>query len=227
MTTGSTEKLNRPESAGFTIIELLIATTIFSLILLLAVAGILQVTKLYRQGVTQARVQEAARNVVEEISEAIRFSTDSVVHQSATIVTGPEVTPDNHANYFCLGRQRYTYAMDRQLKTSPASGTKEKRRVLWVDQPAVCDGASGPADLDNGADIDGRELLSENMRLTRFEITTIGVDVQKINISVAYGADDLFNIVNAGDVNKTCRTVFTGAEFCAVSNLSVVATKRL
>ena len=63
----------RAEQNGFTIIELLIATTVFSLILLISVAGILQISRMYYRGVTQSRTQETARSIIDEVGEAIRF----------------------------------------------------------------------------------------------------------------------------------------------------------
>ena len=234
---------------GFTVIELMIATTIFSLVLLLAVAGILHITRLYYQGVTQARTQEVARSIVEEISESIRFSKAGVVEGYALSNPGPEQNTSDHVGFYCVGNKRYTFAIDRQLDSSlpdapPAPTTKHKRHVLWADQPTTScapapGGSSAQLDIQNPSNPDpedlGRELLADNMRLTRFEIVpipaatdvTLGTETYRVSVGVAYGDDDLFRPVMSGDTSRSCQTDFAGSEFCAVSNLSVTVTKRL
>ncbi len=54
---------------GFTIIELLIATTIFSVVLLLAASGLLYIGRLYYKGLTSSATQEAARNIMQELTQ--------------------------------------------------------------------------------------------------------------------------------------------------------------
>jgi len=216
---------------GFTILELMIATTVFSLVLMVTLAGIIQITKMYYRGVTLVNTQEVGRTVIDEIGEAVRFSSESIAYQSGapgSLVIGPEVAHNasDDTNYFCLGSKRYTYAIDRQVKRSPASNTKEKHHALWIDQPPVCD---TPANLDIAEpSANGVELLAENMRLTRFDINKVaGVNnAYRINIGVAYGDDDLLSLSQDG-LTKTCEGAFYGAEFCAVSNLSVTVGKRL
>ncbi len=223
----------KTKQRGFTIIELMIATTIFSLVLMLCLAGIMQITKMYYQGVTQTRTQEKARTIVDEIAESIRYTPagSNIVIQGNSgpdpIVVGPEVpyTASDDTNYLCVGSKRYTYAIDRQLKENPSGvpADKQKRHVLWVDTEAC----GAPATLTNAVpSASGQELLSENMRLTRFEIVQGSLGTYIISIGVAYGDNDLLEI--GTDTNyKSCKGAFTGAEFCATSNISLTVEKRL
>ncbi len=211
---------------GFTILELMIATVIFSLVLMMTLAGIIQITKMYFQGTTQIKTQEVARSIVDEISESIRFSKELVT--LPTPIVGPKIEYDDGAGtvnldtgYICVGTRRYTYAIDRQLKESPkATPTKEKRHVLWVDRPTG--GCNDVEDLTLDL-TDGKELLSENMRLTRFSVVDNGSSYT-IDVSVVYGDDDLLEYT---DDPVTCKSAFTGSEFCGVSNLSVTVVRRL
>ncbi len=217
------QRIQKPQK-GFTIIELLVATTVFSIILLIATAGILQISRTYYQGVLQARTQETARTIADEIGESMRFSIGS--YAPGAVVNGPDIDASNSATgYFCLGTRRYTYAIDRQLKASP-NGGKQKAHVLWVDQPV---GGCGSAENLDSPVSDGRELLSENMRLTRLSIQPAPgalPDTYRIDIGVAYGDDDLLDFVSGGQT-KYCKEAATGREFCAVSNVSLTVTKRL
>ena len=223
---------------GFTIVELMIATVVFSLVLLLALAGIMQVTRMYYKGVNQSRTQEAARAVTDEIGETIRFTND-VVNLASVAVTGPVVDAnEDNVNYLCIGSKRYTYAIDRKLESSGSSESdKVKRHVLWVDQPDV--GCVEAADLDMdepSSGFNGRELLSENMRLARLDVNQIVAlgDVFEIGITVAYGDDDTQDggplLLNSAGTNRECRGFSSGSgggEYCAVSSIAVTVERRL
>lgn len=214
---------------GFTIIELLVATAVFSVVMLIMTAGILHISRMYYQGVLQARTQDTARSIVDEIGESIRYATGAYLQGSAMI--GPNINTGNpDTGYFCLGTRRYTYAIDRQLKTAPTSGTKEKGHILWVDQPVGgCSLASGAENLDAPA-VGGRELLSENMRLTQFSVEPVtagGVsDGYTIRISIAYGDDDVL-YQESSEPFKRCNPTAGGKEFCAVSTVTETVTRRL
>ncbi len=216
---------------GFTIIELLIATTIFSLVLLMATAGIMHVTKQYYQGVVQARVQEAVRTVIDEIGESVRFSSSTL--SSPNFVSGTFAGGDlNHFGTFCLGAKRFAFAIDRQLvSNSPQESLKQKRHVLWTDQPAA--GCPDPTLIDQAflnndepsSGVGGREVLSENMRLTKFSVAPVpsaATGTYRVEIGVAYGDEDLLDATT-----RKCKTGYAGSEFCAYAEMSVTITKRL
>lgn len=212
---------------GFTIIELMIATTIFSLVLMLCLNGVMQITKMYYQGMTQARTRDAARTVIDEIAETVRFTNQDIV--ISPIVSGPQVKlGDNPVGYFCLGPKRYTYAIDRVVKKAPANNSKQIKHALWVDQPAGCTGA---ADLTiDTPSANGTSLLSENMRLFKMdiELTDSVKKLYRIGIGVAYGEDDLLNPKPTENPTElTCEGAFRGIEFCAVSKFLVTVQKRL
>lgn len=214
--------------SGFTIIELMISTTVFSLVLMLCLAGIMQITKMYYRGVTQARTREVARTIVDEIAEAIRFSSKDIVIGNGVI--GPQIDEsddDESVGYFCIGQKRYTYAIDRQVKESPKANTKEQRHALWLDQPETCQGA---ADLtQDEPSPDGKSLLAENMRL--YELSVEQVDpiqrIYTIKIGVAYGDDDLLSVKENDTTQLTCEGAFVGSEFCSTTNFLVTVQKRL
>ena len=76
---------------GFTIIELMISTVIFSLVLLMCLVGIVQVSRTYYKGVTRAKTQEATRRLMDEIKESIQLSGVKIL--PTTGPAGPEVSP--------------------------------------------------------------------------------------------------------------------------------------
>src|SRR5437667_5654433 len=91
-------------TSGFTIIELMIATVIFSVVLLLITAGIMQVARVYYKGVTEANTQSTARSIVDTISQAIQFDGGNI-----TTVAG--VSPA----YQCVNNQQFAFWKGKQL----------------------------------------------------------------------------------------------------------------
>ncbi len=64
------------QGAGFTLVELLIATTFFTFILLFITAGFIQVSRTYQSGVITKNAQNTARVVFEQLARDARSGTD-------------------------------------------------------------------------------------------------------------------------------------------------------
>jgi prepilin-type N-terminal cleavage/methylation domain-containing protein len=229
---------------GFTVIELMISTIIFSLILLAASAAIVEVGKKYYRGITNSRTQAVARSVTEEIAQSLQYTGQSVRvpnYPGGVTTYGPEInTGDPDTFYFCIGAKRYTFAIDRVLKSNnPAPNTKEKQHVLWVDEPETgCAFAPTmvPANLDqenpsNQASAtdpiatNGRELLNEDMRIYKMNIEPKSNGLWTINVTIASGEDDLLVQNSSGDM--VCEGSTFGTEFCSVSEISLNVSKRI
>ena len=186
----------------------------------------MQITKMYYRAVTQAKTREAARTIVDEIAESIRFSSQNVI--VAPAVVGPQINlGSTTTSYICVGQRRYTFAIDRQVKDNPLPDTKQQKNALWLDQPTVC---SGAADLTLGTPTpDGKSLLGENMRL--YELSVSLKDpierIYEIRVGVAYGDEDLLSVQVTDPTQLTCEGAFVGVEFCATTNYLVTVQKRL
>lgn len=201
----------RPNQRGFTIIELMIATTVFSTILLLCAAALIQVARLYYKGVNTARTQETARTVMDEISRSLQFS-------------GEEPLFDPGTGVLCLGTQRYTFTVNKQL-------TGTGGHVLWRDtlnSGESCVAADMTQANPSGTIAsNGEELMSPNMRLTRFDVNSTASSLYNIHIWVAFGDEDLLTAQDAANYNQRLCRGGAGSQFCAVSELSTVVQRRL
>ncbi len=212
---GFTRTNSQKSLGGFTIIELMIATTVFSIVLLLCTFGLLQVSRVYYKGVTAAKVQEALRSVTDNITRIVQFS-------GGTVVPTPSTTTPGTPFVFCIDDQRYSVVTDRQLvETNPNQSLSQIRHVLVVDTFPGCNSSTAPQDLTQ-ASINGQELLSPNMRLSKFEIKNLSANLYEVNIRIVYGDDDL---LNSG--HNSCANVRAGTQFCAVGELNSVVQKRI
>lgn len=207
----------RIKDGGFTIIELMIATTVFSLVLLLCSFGLIQIGRTYNKGITSARAQETARTIMDEVSRAIQFS-------GGTVATTASGRSDGVPYVFCIDERRYSFVTDRQLKDSPEDNT-QVRHVLVADAYPGCSASSPPLPLTNNSFVlpaGAREMMASNMRLARLDITYLGNNLYQVAIRVVAGEDDLLDASH-----NNCLNVRAGTQFCAVSELTTVVQKRL
>ncbi|HZL07887.1 MAG TPA: prepilin-type N-terminal cleavage/methylation domain-containing protein [Candidatus Dormibacteraeota bacterium] len=172
---------------AFTIIELMIATAVLSTILLLVTVMMMSIGNLYYKGVNQARIQDDARSIVDDVSQHLQLSDNLPL--SATSLNG-------QIHVYCIGTVRYTYVLNRQIGT----GATQSPDVLWRDDNPV----PGSCATTNGflnsppPNLNGTELISPNSRLTGFSISASSPYI--MSVGVAYGADDLLcDSGSAGD----------------------------
>lgn len=205
-------------SQGFTVIELMIATAVFAVVLVVVTAGILQVSRLYYKGVNQAHTQSVVRSITDTIAQTIQFGGGGVTPTTAGTATptAPKV--------FCVGNQRFTYDLGWQVvDSSPNASNHQAFHGLVQDNFSGCS-SSSPQTISNSAVL-GRELLSPNMRLSKLNVIDLGANLYRIEVRVIYGDDDLLKSPN--DPLTSCINEKAGTQFCTISELSTVVTKRV
>ena len=184
---------------GFTIIELMVATAVFAVVLVLVTVGVLQISRLYYKGVTTANTQNVARNIIDVVSQSIQFSGGPITPTSSGAATpsSPKV--------FCLSNQRFTYDLGWQVVDSDPNASKHQAyHGLVQDTLAGCT-SSSTQNLDTPV-VSGRELLSPKMRLSKMNIIDLGSNLYKIEVRVVYGDDDLLT----GDHQlNNCKSLLT------------------
>lgn len=242
----------RHNQQGFTILELMIATVVLSVILLIATLTIFGVGKLYYKGQTTAQTQDTARNVIEQISRQLQFSGD----KPNLLNTAPGnscalsmwcaswAAPGGSATVYayCIGSTRYSFVLNREeipltdSLTATATNATPTYHALWQDTmlpgTATCNPVNvltkTPADAVTVAGT-GKGLLLPNMRLVGFGLTqNPSTSVYDITLNVNYGDDDLLASAQGSFPTqyRYCNTT-VGDQFCAVSNIHTSAVRRL
>lgn len=203
------------KGSGFTIIELMIATMIFSVVLLLCTTGLLQIGRMYYKGVTNSKTQETARAIVEEISQAIQFNGGSVISPIMSSGVAPDVSTG-----FCVGEHRYSMLLGKELIEDPS------KHGLVEDQLPACSSSSLAQDLGSGTALTSgsREFLAPLMRVANLSVQSQGSNLYRVTVRVVYGDDDLLDNPNGTDA--ACKTT-TGSQFCSVAELTTVVQKRI
>ena len=228
------------KQAGFTIIELLIATAVFSVIILVVTAAVLQFSRQYYKGIIASSTQGAARTLVDDISRSIQFNGGTV-----------NPIPDNiNPTGLCVGTdKRYSYALNQQVTDAGSSLPNQGYHGLVSDDVTGCgtdtvplDVKSLPAKLPTTLS-NARELLGQHMRVSKFSVTggNSTNNLYTISVRIVYGDNDLLCSQSAGDCNTpapssaavlntatdlSCRST-VGSQFCAVSELTTTVRKRV
>ena len=217
---------------GFTIVELMIALSVLSALLVMSTVIMMQLGRLYTKGVNEADTQNTSRNIMNDLSSQLQLSGNT-----------PILDPGNSNGVICLGTQRYTYSLNNEVTDDPTS------HALWRDTTsgngsctAVDLHAQAPQDTQSKAG-SGVEMIPLHMRLLALSIVANSNNTYGISVTVAYGDDDLMANTNvSGDNTETdpaahhhnlglpgtvlCKGQ-TGQEFCSVSSLSITVAQRI
>lgn len=234
---------------GFTIVELLIATAVFSTVLLLSLTGFLQIGQLFYKGVTVAQTSSTARQILDGIKGDISFDTGPTpLYIQPPILTLRVPTPPPFAlgapsmldrGYFCAGTNRYGYLLGQALTRSKevlmfANNPNPKtwdQFALLTDTVAIgtCpDPFNGPKPTEfKSANV--QELLGDNMRVSNFVLKSLAPtnpNLYYLQIKIAYGDNVVFtSIPNAYSTTPTCASNTGGSHFCFWTQLSTIVKR--
>jgi hypothetical protein len=212
----------------------MIATVVFSLILIVITSGIVHFTADYYKGIHSSATQTTARNVMNTLAQNFQYGSGN----KADFV---ESDPTEADAYKCVGQIQINYKLGAQLGVDSDYG-------VFVTTKDPVDGCK-PYDPSRI----GKELLAPNMRLTDLNVQQFvgGVNnLYTISAGVAYGDIDLlcssavtdataqgycggsapnldrttFDWVNSGK-SIVCKGV-KGSQFCAFSHLNTQVSGR-
>lgn len=220
----------KQSNAGFTIIELMIAISILSMLLLLCTFGIMRISQSYYRGIIRAKTQTTTRAIFDNLTQNVQFNG------VGSILTKTENTSDGSANYevrtICIGAQRYSFALNyQQNDQSPAANAGTLKHAFWRDvitdisncrglQLHQDDPSSHPIDAVLGqTGTGGKELLGGRMRLLGFKVekcsnpppasgvvacsANASENLYRIVLSTMYGDKDLIDFTGYSTTDST------------------------
>ncbi len=212
---------------GFTIVELMIATTIFSVILVIISAGVVAFTRDYYKAINSSTTQNAARTLIDTVTQAIQFNDTDVVSAPVAIPPAPPVQPTT----YCIGGLQFDFQLGVKVDTTYGA--------IWqtpTSSVGGCTPLSSPA-------ASSQQLLGPNMRLSKFSIQKLTDNLYTIDVRVVYGEDDL--LCSPHDIPGSCDPGYgnlstaqlaaardltcksqTGSQFCSQSELNTTAQVR-
>jgi prepilin-type N-terminal cleavage/methylation domain-containing protein len=238
-------KPNKKSDGGFTIVELLMASVVFSTVLLVALLGFLQLGRVFYKGVSNTQTQDTVRQVANDIAANIKTSS-----ASTSIQTPPAVTGGGY-QYSCVGTYRYTWGTYTNntntalnghpiiyVSTSPANydaGSPNANFGLLRDKtpgegtcpvPCVANGSPSSAakcPSSNFLALDTNnptEMLANGMRIGSLTISQVAgsTDLYNLSAMIAYGDDTVLAYNSSGQ--PYCVGNSSDQKFCAVDQYS-------
>jgi prepilin-type N-terminal cleavage/methylation domain-containing protein len=207
---------------GFTIVEVLVATAVFSTILLISLTGFLQIGQLFYKGVTVTRTQESARQAMDSLAADIRFA--SSISQSTAQPAGGSGGAAS-AQYFCTGSNRYTFIPGRQVNTSDYN-MSDKFGLIKDELPlnSACASPFGSAAVafNNPVELLGNKMRVGNLAIS--QLTDPGLNkLYTINVKIAYGDDNILE--NPSTVNVSCNSTLKTSQYCYVADLKTTVRR--
>ena len=229
-TQAHTIEQRRPKSAGFTIVEMMVALSILAVMLLTVSMVVMRYNVQARRALTQSTAQTTARTIQAQVTEWIQFTSS----------TGSLALPGGSTNSraYCIGDVRISYILGRQ-------STSANPNVLISDRTGGTGCAGAGLNLESAVSVTPRtEHVGKGMRLSRLDVTEVspGSGLYQINVRVVYGDNDLLCVpgvvacnsnttmtatqIQVNAANLQCKTQ-KGSEYCAVSELVTTAKSRL
>lgn len=228
------------QQKGFTMVEFMISMAVFSLILIVILAAVAQVSKLYSKGITTTRTQQTARSLIDTIAQQIQYG-EAVPSFAGGSTAGFIGDTDGKSGAMCVSGKRLSFVINRQVDTGSVNTLlNTQKHALWYD-PSPSGACTSVAGLDTNPSPSaaGSELLPEGMRLLYLEITPVQntvpvASIWKVKLKVGFGGQDLYedNIDPTREqkvipINSVCKGAQTGTQFCAVSQLETLVQRRV
>lgn len=170
------------KQAGFTIIELMVASLVFTVILGVITSGIVHFTADYYKGINSSATQTTARTIANLIAQNLEYGGGEDSFSTAT---------NGYNKAICIGSIKINYILGSQLAKDPDTSVKYSVLLTPYDRTL------GSCQTYDGITA-GKELMGSNMRLTDLYVTPIsngnstGGHLYRVNVGVAYGDSDLF-----------------------------------
>lgn len=209
-------KLHHPK--GFTVIELLIATTAFSVVLAVTLSAFIQMGRLFYKGLTITQTQQVTRDILDDATAETRFAASLTTEKPAGF----------GILYHCVGSARYSYVLFNPVDLANHNfdiGPDPKFGLIKDTLPDAnsCAAPSGTSPLKNP-----RELLDNRMRLGAFDIRAVAnyPNLYNINLMVAYGDDEVLEGEETKDPTQLrCDGPLFSSQYCTVNRIFTTVTR--
>jgi prepilin-type N-terminal cleavage/methylation domain-containing protein len=192
---------------GFTVLELLIAISVFSVTILMVTTVIIGISKQYQKGIISAQLSESARTFQQDIALAVGYQ--------GGVTTGIA----GGYTYLCSGQNQYFWKNQKNIGTGVRSiaspqGLYKKVLVSGVN----CGVDSIPTNLTTDTNV--ANLLPGAGFVYDISVADAGTETDcttgcTLNIFLKAGAKDMFI---DGNISNYCLPVLLGGEYCTTIN---------
>lgn len=212
--------MRKLQSRGFTLVELMIATSIFSVIMMISLYSFLQISRYYTKGISIIRTQDATRNLAADIVAQLQMSSGLV----ETLAISP-------SGYYrtCLGNKIYQYAPN-IIEDGTGRALASYSNLTALGCAAVTpDNATKQVLLKTGTRL---------LELTAVPVNGTSAQLFSVNVALLFAPDDGDGSLPGTELVETgtdptvysqwrCKTAVKGSEYCALSRISTMVYRRV
>lgn len=224
--------LRKGGQRGFTIVELLIAISVFSVVMIIAATAIIVIARQYQAGVTKTAMQSATRDIHQKISDNIKYSGGNII-----TVENYDVNVDGvnvKFNIICTDKTRYFYktpSVDGSGNIATTVNFDNNMSGLYVEQASSGD-YSSDANCKNGINPStAQQLLPNSAKVAVFSVEPTATDASgqvtstTVKTTFVRGEADMFDL-SVAPGSLQCKSG-VGNEWCSVVSLSSIINPRL
>lgn len=195
----------RQARRGFTIVELMIAITVFSIVATLVMAGVIYVARQYQQVTNRIAIEEASRSFHQQVLQSLQYTSVDVT----------EPSPELGYRAYCVGNNMFIFGGS---TVTDGASFESQKEGLYVKQ------ISGlGCDIPNSvSEITGQQnLLPEGAKVVGLSIDSVtGV----IKTTFVKSGTDLLDFSSLPTLK--CK-MEVGKEWCAVVSFESMAKRRI
>jgi hypothetical protein len=197
-----------------------LASAVFSLVLLVSIAGFLEIGRLFYKGVSTTQTQSITKQLADQLSSEV---------QAADTILGP-INSGTGYSYYCIGGSRYTVNIGNEVDFSQPRSANPPPPVSNGNFGIIRDtlpgnsGCAAPCNTGCPTPFQSSttELLGNKMRVMDLKVQPLpnpNGKLYTISIKVAYGDDDVLD--NPTDPNTIdCKGNLSNQQFCSVDSVS-------
>lgn len=226
---------NKQPKLGFTLIELMLAMTFISILLIAIAVTIIQVSNIYNHGITLKEVNQAGRNISEDLQRTMRSGSQFDISVDSTRY----LQQDDWGGRLCLGNYSYIWNYGKAININNPDGPSLNVYTSNIGNPIrflkIVDGSfeycSNPSKaIDPLGATDLLDVGDHNLALHGFVVTSgdnagdnkTGERLYSVRFTI--GTNDL-DALNYSDNSVDCKppgTAGSDPSYCSVQEFNIV-----
>jgi prepilin-type N-terminal cleavage/methylation domain-containing protein len=223
--------MNLDKKQGFTLIELMLAMTFISMLLMAIAVTTIQISTIYTKGITLREVDQAGRAVSDDLQRSIASSSPFDVTPKSATAPASRYVKRNEGGRLCLGRYSYAWNYGKALREGAPynrySDGSEVRFAKVEDPGAVLCANDGVQVIDKSKAVD---LLTSGDRDLTIHAFTISQTQKDDEIEQAlYAITMVIGTNNAEQLttyDTSCKAPSEGVgdeTYCSVNQFDIIA----
>jgi len=231
--------MSRANTKGFTLIELMLAMTFISVLLIAIALTTIQISNIYTKGITLREVNQVGRSVSEELQRSIASSSpfDVTPKMDDSVTSVSKYVVRDGGGRLCLGRYTYVWNFGDALKGgagAPAiynkyAGNSDQIRFVKVEDPSAALCTNPTTNIDKSKSIDLLTSGDRDLVIHKFTVAKTAeeaeIDQALYAISMTIGTNDREQLIITTN-DASCKPPAEGVgdeDYCAVNQFDIIA----